>query len=152
MRARPQVRPLTEVMSELRSVTKDGTAGRRAPEAVGLHPLSLLKQEASVTGTERGRGVKSWTWGGKQGPHRPWKGTRLDSQSHGNPWRVGLVGWLVFFYCAGSLSLHEVFSGYGEWGLLCSCSTPASYCGGFSCCRVQVLGHSGFSSCSPWAQ
>ena len=84
---------------------------------MGLHPLSLLKQEASVTGTERGRGVKSWTWGGKQGPRRPWKGTRLDSQSHGNPWRVGLVGWLVFFIVLGlcrctRFSLVTVSGGY----------------------------------------
>ena len=28
----------------------------------------------------------------------------------------------------------------------------ASYCDGFSCCRVQVLGCEGFSSCSIWAQ
>ena len=39
----------------------------------------------------------------------------------------------------------------GEWGLLSSCGTQASHCGGFSCCEAQALGararHMGFSSC-----
>ena len=28
----------------------------------------------------------------------------------------------------------------------------ASRCSGFSCCRAQALGHTGFSSCGSWAQ
>ena len=46
-----------------------------------------------------------------------------------------------------------------EQGLLC-CSTQASHCSGFSCCKAQALGggsfsqvqHLGFSSCGTWAQ
>ena len=36
--------------------------------------------------------------------------------------------------------------------LLSSCGAWASHCGGFSYCRAQSLGHSGFSSCHTWAQ
>ena len=34
----------------------------------------------------------------------------------------------------------------GEWRRLSSCSTRASHCNGFSCCRAQTLGSAGFSS------
>ena len=44
-----------------------------------------------------------------------------------------------------------LFSSCRGQGLLSSCSVQASHCGGFSCCRVQVLGHTGFSSCGSWA-
>ena len=43
-----------------------------------------------------------------------------------------------------------VFSSFGEWGLLSSCSVQSSYCGGFSCCKAQALEH-GLSSCGTWA-
>ena len=48
--------------------------------------------------------------------------------------------------CAGSsllcgLSLAVVNEGYS------SCSAWAADCGGLSCCRVQALGHTGFSGC-----
>ena len=33
------------------------------------------------------------------------------------------------------------FSGCSEWGVLSSCSTWASSCSGFCCCRAQPLGH-----------
>ena len=33
-----------------------------------------------------------------------------------------------------------------------SCSAQGSHCCGFSCCRVRVLGHTGFRSCCPWAK
>ena len=44
------------------------------------------------------------------------------------------------FVCAGSSLLHGLFSSCRQWGLLSSCGVWASHCGGFSCCRVQVLG------------
>ena len=52
---------------------------------------------------------------------------------------------LFIFGCAGSSLLLGVFSCCDEQGLLSSCSAGASHCGGFSCCRVQALGHMGFS-------
>ena len=51
--------------------------------------------------------------------------------------------FLNFGGCAGSSLLLRLFS---SWG------TQASHCGGFSCCRAWALGHTGFSSCSIWAQ
>ena len=39
------------------------------------------------------------------------------------------------------------FSGCGKWGLLTSCGAWASHCGDLSCCGVQALDSSGFSSC-----
>ena len=44
----------------------------------------------------------------------------------------------VLGLCCGSWA----FSGWGKWAF--------SSCGGFSCCRAQVLGHVGFSSCGTW--
>ena len=49
----------------------------------------------------------------------------------------------LFFGCAGSSLLHGLFSSHGEWGLLSSCITRASHCGGLSCCGAQALGHVG---------
>ena len=43
------------------------------------------------------------------------------------------------------------FSGSGEWGLLSSCGAWTSHCGGFLCCRANVLECADFSSCSRWA-
>ena len=40
-----------------------------------------------------------------------------------------------------------LFSSCSKQGLLYSCRARASHCSGFSCCGVQVLGHSGFRSC-----
>ena len=34
----------------------------------------------------------------------------------------------------------QAVSSCGEWGLLSRCGAQASQCGGFSYCRVQVLG------------
>ena len=42
--------------------------------------------------------------------------------------------------CTGFL-LVAVSRGYSR------CGTQAFYCGGFSCCRAQALGHTGFSGC-----
>ena len=55
----------------------------------------------------------------------------------------------VFFIlgCAGSLLLQGLFSSCGEQRLLSSDGAQASHWGGFSCCRAQALGHSGFNNC-----
>ena len=45
--------------------------------------------------------------------------------------------YLFIFGCAGSSLLHRFFF---------SCDAQASHCGGFSCCGVQALGHTRFSS------
>ena len=42
------------------------------------------------------------------------------------------------FGCAGSLLLHGLFCSCGEWGLLSSCVTWASDCGGLSCCGLGL--------------
>ena len=47
---------------------------------------------------------------------------------------------------AGSSLPHGLFSSCQKWGLLVSCGTKASHCGGFSCCRAEALGCLGFSS------
>ena len=69
----------------------------------------------------------------------------------------GTLGESLFYYylifgCAGSSLLHGFFSNSGKQGLFPSCGTQASHRGGFSWCRVQALGHAGFSSSSPQAQ
>ena len=53
---------------------------------------------------------------------------------------------LFFSYCSGSLLLHRLFCSCGEQRLLSSCGAQASHCGGFSCCRVLVLGHTTYNS------
>ena len=54
--------------------------------------------------------------------------------------------YLFIFGCAGSLLLHRLFSSYGEWRLLSSCSKQASHCSG-PCSGAQALGSKGFSDC-----
>ena len=44
------------------------------------------------------------------------------------------------------------FSNCGKQKLLSSCGARTSHCSGFSCCRAQALGHTGFSGCGAWAQ
>ena len=39
--------------------------------------------------------------------------------------------YLIYFWLSGSLLLCGLFSSCGEWELLSSCSTWASYCGAF---------------------
>ena len=41
---------------------------------------------------------------------------------------------LFIFSCASSSSLHDLFPGCGDRGLLSSCGAWASHCGGYSCC------------------
>ena len=53
-----------------------------------------------------------------------------------------------FSGCTGSLLLHSLFSSCGKWQLLSSCGAQTSNCGGFSCCRAQVLGHTAYNSFS----
>ena len=50
---------------------------------------------------------------------------------------------LFIFGCAVSSLLFRLFP---------SCDEQASHRCDFSCCRAQAPGHSGFSSCSLWAQ
>ena len=73
-----------------------------------------------------------------------------------NLFKVKKIFWITLFIyilgCAGSLSLHRLFSGCSKWGLLSSGDVPASHCCGFSCCRAQALGRGGFSSRGTWAQ
>ena len=59
--------------------------------------------------------------------------------------------YLLIFVCVVSLLLHGLFSSCSKRGLLSSCGTWASHCGGFSCCRSWALGSSGLSSCGSWA-
>ena len=56
--------------------------------------------------------------------------------------------FLIHFGCTGCLLLHRLFSSCGEWQLLSSCGAQASHCGGFSCCRARVLGHTVYNSFS----
>ena len=58
---------------------------------------------------------------------------------------------LFIFACAGSSLLCGLSSSCGEQGLLSSCHTWASHCGGSSCCGARALGHMGFGSCGPQA-
>ena len=59
--------------------------------------------------------------------------------------------FLIYFCCTGSSLLRRLFSSYSEQGLLSSCNTQASHCGGLSC-GVQALVSVAFSSCGEWAQ
>ena len=65
-------------------------------------------------------------------------------------------GWFACFFLSflavlGLLAAHRLFSSCREPGLLSSHRAQASDRGGFSCCRTQPLGCSGFSSCGSWA-
>ena len=62
--------------------------------------------------------------------------------------------YLLFLLLAvlGLCCCARVFSSFGEQGLLSRCSTPASHCSGFSCCRAQAPACTGFSSHSTRAQ
>ena len=62
------------------------------------------------------------------------------------------ISFLSFFLAV--LGLHcfaRAFSSYGNWGLLTSDGSWASHSNGFSFCRAQALGHTGFGGCSLWA-
>ena len=54
----------------------------------------------------------------------------------------------IYFGCTGSLLLHRLFFSFDEQQLLSSCGAQASHCGGFSCCRAWVLGHTMYNSFS----
>ena len=67
------------------------------------------------------------------------------------------ANYLIFFCFLNSLITIILFiylgafSSYGKRGLLSSCGTRTSHFGGFSGCRAQALGHTGFSSCGSWS-
>ena len=65
------------------------------------------------------------------------------------------LGFCLFVYLLAVLGLFfclRAFSSLRVWGLLFGCSTRASHCCGFSCWRIQALGHKGFSNRGTWAQ
>ena len=47
----------------------------------------------------------------------------------------------LFLTVLGLCCCAWIFSSCSDWGLLSSCVVGASYYGGFTCCRVQALGH-----------
>ena len=84
-----------------------------------------------------------------EGGSRTFDGVRSDPA-------LTFISLLKIFICLFLvvLGLHgylQIFSSYGEQGLLSSCGAQASPCGGFSRCRAWALGHAGFSGCSPQA-
>ena len=53
----------------------------------------------------------------------------------------------LFLAALGLCCYMRAFSSCGKWGILFSCESWASHCGGFPCCRAWALGCAGFSSC-----
>ena len=47
---------------------------------------------------------------------------------------------LIYLTALGFLCCTWAFSSCGKWGLLSSCSAPASPCDGFFCCKAEALG------------
>ena len=69
------------------------------------------------------------------------------------PWTIFeiLKKIIRYLFLAGPSFLPRLFSSCGEQGLLFSCSTRASHCGGLFCWGAQaLLGRVGFSSCGYW--
>ena len=62
------------------------------------------------------------------------------------------IGFLFFRPLCWVFIAAWVFSSCGKQGLLSSCDVQASHCGGFSCGRVQALGHVGISHCGTQSQ
>ena len=62
-----------------------------------------------------------------------------------------LLEYLFIFGCTGLHCYERAFSTCGEWGLLSSCGTQASCCGGFFCCVAWAPWHAGFSGWGAWA-
>ena len=60
--------------------------------------------------------------------------------------------FIYLFWLCWVFTLHGLSSSCGKWRLRSGCGARAFHCGVFSSCRAQALGHSGFSSCSLWAQ
>ena len=52
---------------------------------------------------------------------------------------------LSLHFCRQTVSLQRV-------GATICCDVWACHCSVLSCCRAPALGHTGLSSCSPWAQ
>ena len=59
---------------------------------------------------------------------------------------------MFLFICLFIFGCERAFSSCGEQGLLFSCGTQASHCGGFSYARALVLGLAGFHGCGTRAQ
>ena len=60
--------------------------------------------------------------------------------------------FIYFWLCWVFAAAHGLFFSCSEQGLLFSCGPGTSRCRGFSCCRAQALGGSGFSSFSTRTQ
>ena len=56
------------------------------------------------------------------------------------------IYFMFYFWLCWILVAAQSFSSFGEWGLQSSWGAWASHSGGFSCCRVWVLGCMGFRS------
>ena len=83
-----------------------------------------------------------------QGPHADPSSVLPHSKAAGT---CTSMSFSKIFGCAWcSLLCEQAFSSCNEWELLSSCGACASHFGGFSCCRAQALGHTGFSSCATW--
>ena len=65
---------------------------------------------------------------------------------------ISFLKKMFVFGCTQSSLLCQVFSSFGEWGLLSTCGALASHYSGFSCCGPWALGYVSFSSCCMWAQ
>ena len=58
--------------------------------------------------------------------------------------------FLKFVYswpCRVFVATRRLFSSCGKPGLLSTCGSRVSHCGGFSCCGARALGRAGFSKC-----
>ena len=118
-------------------------------------------EKAAQPCEERESNRASCRWGsgaeglGDNGKRGSWPG---KEGMKGMLWEGAQVGFLglfvgkeiffknVFLAALGLCCCTQAFSGCGKWELLSSYDAQAS-CSSFSCCRPQVLGHAGFSSC-----
>ena len=100
---------------------------------------SHMKEAGPASWKERGRMKKR----GAVQTEVPRPPSRQPAPTTGH---VGEASFIIkifysfIFGCAGSPLLCTAFSSCGEWGLLSSCGTRASHCGGFSCHGAWVLG------------
>ena len=77
----------------------------------------------------------------------------LTSRPSGNSQNFNSLSFFFFFLVALGLFCFVCgLSLVAQAGATLRDSVTASHCGGFSCCRAQVLRLPGFNSCSTWAQ
>ena len=107
------------------------TVARQAPLSLGILQARIL--ERVVMPSSRG---SSWIPGGLNSALLHCSEILYHLSHQGSPFN-----WYVFFFfdnfiydCSG-LHCLWAFSSCREWGLLFSCSSRASHCGSFSCCR-----------------